>query len=420
MKRWIGLASAGLVLGLAPALVGAAEPKTLFDHIESSYVFGEVQVAKPLHFREDTLLVYSTTVTDLMHARIGKPRQLMLVQELSKKDDKRPFEAGESFVAPIALLPEYSYWRDNLPKTPHHQVLGGNRYIFKGAAEIEEVKRIARPFAATLARKRAERWVDQCAAVVEGLTATVAVLREDSSRYLANNPVLLERMPQATLERLASYLGSDAAEAERLRIIDAIGTARVAAMAGMLEPLGARDDTTGAAALRARERLGKPLDTAKLAQLTAAKSEAVRAYAAEALGARAAEDREAFAKASALLSSSEPPSVRAGAAVGLGKSRAGDAVAPLGAALAGGDDVARPAAAAIASIGGEEAADALKKAITDGKGESGVAAVLAIVNLQSGCPDCEEFLEAQHESNPNVAIREMIEIVLELEKEHAH
>jgi hypothetical protein len=417
MKRTITLALVALF-----ALAGGAqaqEPKTFFDYLESAYVVGRLNAAPPLKYRDETLLVFTTKVLDILHARIGKPQTLMIVEELHAKGDASPITPDTPFLAPVILLPEHAYWRDNLPNTPRHQIAGGTRYIFTGA-QIAEVEKFGRPFAATLERNYAERWPDRSDTVVAALSSPLDVLREDGARYLVAHPVLFSNMRDATRERLSGYLTGDAPIEFRQSVVEAMGESHAEQMTPILEELARRDDTVGAAALHALERSGKAPDIHALLNLSRAESVPVRAYAAEALGARASEDSEAFARAAALLAPAEPEQVRAAAAVGLGKSRNPQAIEPLRVALEHGGETARPTASAIAEIGGPKAADILKKAVVDGTNESKTAAVVAIIDLQEGCADCQEFLRTQYESNPDKGIRQLIGIMLELNRKHEH
>jgi len=417
MKRTITLALAALVAVAGRAQ--AQEPKTFFDYLESAYVVGRLNAAPPLKYRDETLLVYTTKVLDILHAQVGKPQTLMVVVELPAKGDAPPIKPDTPFVAPVVLLPEHAYWRDNLPNTPRHQIVGGTRYIFTGD-QVTEAEKIARPFAATLERKKAERWPDQSVAIAAALSSSVNVLREDAARYLATHPVLFANMGDTARGQLLAYLESDAPLDLRGRVVGAMADSHEEQMTPLLEELVRRDDPIGAAALRALERVGKPREASTLYELEKAKSAPVRAYALEALGARAAEDKRAFDTVTAVLASDEPVEVRAAAARGLGRSGDRDAIPALTAALGRGDESAKPAAAAIAALGGPEAVSVLKKAIEEGNGDAKIAAVIAFVDLRGDCPGCTEFLEQQHASNPDKGVRDMIGIMLELHKKHEH
>jgi len=412
------LAAASALLVQA-SVATAQEVTTYFDYVETSYVVAEAQASPPIKYRDGRLLEFPTKITDILHARVGKPQTLMIVYELKGDEKEAPFPVGAPFFAPIVLMPQYSYWRDNLPKTPHHQIVGGKRYIFRGD-EIAEAKRITKPFAASLSLERAVRWPDQAAAVVEALGGSLPVLREDATRYLATHDVLLAKMRPETRTKLFQFLESDAASAERARIIDALAHAKVTDTGPALEKLAQRDEPGAVAALRALDEFGSPRDKATLDALTSAKTEEVRAYAFETMGARAGNDPDAFARVSAELAGQDSVLVRGAAARGLGKSRNAKALEPLTAALARGDEASKDAALAIAVVGGPGASDILKKTIAEGNPDSMAAAVVAIVQLREECSDCLEFLRHQHANHPDKSIRDLIGIMLELNKKHEH
>jgi hypothetical protein len=417
MMRTMGSALA--VVALTAAAARAQEAKTYFDYVESAFAVAEVKTATPMEYRDGMLLTIPGQLVDVVYARVGKPHTIMLVFEKRSKDDKPLYGYKSTFFAPIQVLPQYSFWRDNLPKTPHHGVLGGGRYIFRGD-EIEEAKRITRPYTDTLARKRVERWPDQASALVGALHGSIAVLREDAGRKLAASPQLLEAMRPEAQARLGEFLSGNAPEEERVKLIDGIGAAQATGLSAILEGLSKRDDATGAAALRALQSFGKRVETASLLELAAAKDEHVRAFAVETLGARSGQDRAALDAVTRCLKSDEPESVRAAAARGLGNSGAADAIEPLAGALGRGDGASQAAAKALAQIGGPQAAQALKDAITSGPGGAQTGAVIAMVDLRGPCTDCLEFLREQHARHPDEGIRELIAIVLQLDHEHKH
>ena len=78
-----------------------------------------------------------------------------------------------------------------------------------------------------------------------------------------------------------------------------------------------------------------------------------------------------------------------------------EALTPLRTALVRGDEASRPAATAIARIGGKQAGEILKETVKTGPGEAQVASVLAIVEMKGDCDGCVEFLREQKESNPD-------------------
>jgi HEAT repeat protein len=411
---------AALVLLACVGTARAQEPKTYFDYVEGAFAVADIHpVEKPLEFRKGMVLAFPAQITDVIYARVGKPGNAMIVFEKHSADDKPPFVPGKTFFAPIRVMPQYSFWRDNLPATPRHEILGGSRYVFQND-DIEEAKRVTRLYAATLTDKSAERWPDEANAIIEALFSKLKVFTEDATRKLANSPNLLKAMKPDARTRLAEFLGGSAPEDLRLRLIGALGTAGITEMAPELEKLAKRDDATGAAALRALDQIGQGRATHALLDLSRAKSEPVRAFAYEALGGRAARDREAFEAAVRALKSDEPAAVRMAAARGLGLSRDEAAVEPLSAALARNDQASQASAKAIAAIGGTAAAESLKHAITDGPGDSKSAAVVAIVELSKPCADCMEFLRTQYLHHEDQGVRQLIGVMLELNVKHKH
>jgi HEAT repeat protein len=147
---------------------------------------------------------------------------------------------------------------------------------------------------------------------------------------------------------------------------------------------------------------------------------ALRAYCYGALAERASDDERAWAATTEVLTSDDLASVRAMSAAGLGRSKSERAVAPLRAALYRGDGASRAAAAALAQTGSRQAIEILKTAVTDAPDEAMAGAVLGIVQLEVPCPDCLELLRKQHKSHPDEGVRDLIGIVLELEKKHDH
>jgi hypothetical protein len=393
----------------------AAPPKTFFDHVEDSWAFGEIGVMEPMKFREGRLLAYPGKITELVYARYGRPRSILLIHEIIDPEQPLPFEPGERFVAPLRVLPRTAYWRDNLPNTPRHQVLGGRRYIFKGDA-AETAKKVGGAYAATIGRGMPDRKLDQVEIVADALTSPLAVLREDAVRYLSDRR--LTHVREASAAKMSAFAASDAPVDQRIAIIGAIARAGLTSEGARLEKLGAGDDAVAAAALRAATTLGRPRTLEQLQSLTKAHDALVRAWAFEELGRRASTEPAALESAVAVLSSDEDAEVRAAAARGLGESRDAGAVDALAAAVERGDAVSRTAASALAAIGGDRAVTALKKAVVAGPSEGMIGAVMAMVELRSACKDCLEFLREQHRSHPEAAIRDLIAIVLELNVKH--
>jgi hypothetical protein len=411
-----------LVALLLLSSVGSARadrPKTYFDYIERSWACAEVELQKPLTFRNGLVLAYPGTLVDVAYARHANPRSIFLIEELASNDDKSPVAEGERFFAPIQVLPDHSYWRDNLPNSPRHGVLGGRRYIFKGNDAVV-AKALTKAYGESLKLKMPEKRIRQQAVIVDALTSSVQVLREDALRHLTTVPVPAKHYDEATIARLGAYIKGDAPLENRAQIAAIVGRAEMRSLIPDLESLGKQDDGVAASALRSLELLGAPRSTDVLIQLLLKKNEELRRYAAFELGERSAADSPAYERIEELLGSDDDAEVRGAGASGLGASGSVRALAPLRTALERGDAASRPAAQGIAKIGGEKAVDTLKKAIESGASEARVAAVLAMVEMRGGCEHCAEFLREQKESNPDAAVRDLIGIVLELNVKHEH
>jgi len=405
--------------GAFATVAQAAEPKTFFDHLESSWAVGRIKLSDPLIFRDGLLLAFPGQIKELVHSRQGKPRSILLVFEIRDVDGSVPFASGDELFGPISLVPRYTYWRDNLPQGPHHQVPGGRRYIFTGG-DIGPAMVAARSYAAAMKLGMPERARLKVSSLVTALDSSLDVIASDAARELTAYPVLERDLDEESQEALGRWLNSDAESDRRERLIRALGARSVDKMAAALETLSSRDDDTGAASLLALDTMGRPRTTVLLLGLLEAKAESVRAFAAGSLGLRARTDADAKKAAVALLSSKQPAAVRSSAALGLGAAGETDSLDGLQAMLMTGDESSRAAAKALASLGGEQAIAALKKGITSGPNEAMVGSVLAIVELDE-CSDCMQFLANQHENHPEKAIRDLVGVLLEIDQGgHGH
>jgi HEAT repeat protein len=406
------------LIGLAgPA--HADRPKTYFDYVERAWACADIELRKPLEHRDGLVLAYPGTLVDVAYSRHAKPQSILLIEELTSKEDKSPVSEGERFFAPIQVLPEHSYWRDNLPNTPHHGVLGGRRYIFKGE-DAAAAKELTKAYAESFKMQMPEKRMKQQAVIVDALESSVKVLREDAIRRLTTLPVPAKQYDDATIRRLGDYVRSDAPAADRAQIASMIGQAEMKTLIPDLEALAKNDDLVAASALKSLEELGAPRSTDVLLALLSKKTVEVRGYAAHELGERSAEDAKAYARAAELVASTDDATVRGACAMGLGVSGKPEALTPLRTALERGDAASRPAAAAIARIGGKPAGEILKDTIRSGPSEAQVASVLAIVEMRGDCDNCIEFLREQKASNPDEGVRDLIGIVLELNVKHDH
>jgi HEAT repeat protein len=417
MKRLVAFAS--VLLAAMPGVAGADRPKTYFDYVERAWACAEVELRSPMTYRDGFVLAYPGTLTDVVHARQGRPQSILLVEELTSKDDKSPVKEGERFFAPLQVLPDHSYWRDNLPSTPRHGVLGGRRYIFAGD-DLAPAKDLTKAYAATLALDMPERRTRQQALIVDTLSSPVKVLREDALRRLVTVPVPAKHYDDKTIRRLVEYAKGKADGADRASAVQVMGQAGMTTAIPDLQLLAQTDDVVGASALDALEALGQRRPTDGLIPLLDAKTPEVRAFAGRELGELGSKDAAAFARVGALLASDDLPAVRSAAEKGLGASEDPATLDVLNKALLRADGASRDAAAAMASIGGERAATLLKSAIVDGEGEAQVSAVMALVNVKGKCPDCPAFLREQKESHPEAAVRDLISVLLELNVKHDH
>jgi len=415
------VASVSLLLSLlgVAGTARADRPKTYFDYIERSWACADVELRKPIEHRDGLVLAYPGTLLDVAYARHGKPQSILLIEELTSKDDKSPVSEGEHFFAPLQVLPEHSYWRENLPNTPRHGILGGRRYIFKGE-DAAVAKELTKAYAESFKLGMPEKRVKQQAVIVGALTSSVQVLREDAIRRLTTLTVPAKQYDDATIRRLGDYVKSDAPAGERAQIATVIGQAGMTTLIPDLEALAKNDDVVAARSLQALDELGAPRSTDGLLELLSKKTIEVRSYAAHELGARSAEDDRAYARAAELVASTDDPAVRGACAMGLGAAGRKESLSPLRTALDRGDGASRAAAAAIARIGGKDAGEILKETIRSGPSEAQVAAVLAMVEMRGDCENCAEFLLEQKSSNPDAGVRDLIGIVLELNVKHDH
>ncbi len=408
------LLSVSLATGALATGARAAEPKTFFDHIESSWAVGRVHLSAPMIFRDGLLLAFPGQIKELVHSRQGKPRSILLVFEIRDVNGSVPFAAGDELFGPISLLPRYTYWRDNLPQGPHHQVPGGRRYVFTGG-DVGPAMVAARSYAAAMKLDMPERARSKVSSLVAALDSSLEVIASDAARELTSYPVLERDLDEGSQEALGAWLDSDADSDRRARLISALGARSVNKMAAALESLSTRDDDTGAVSLLALDAMARPRTTALLLGLLDAKAESVRAFAAGSLGLRARTDAAARKSALALLSSKQPAAVRSSAALGLGAAGETDSLDGLQAMLMAGDEASRAAAKALARLGGAKAIAALKEGITGGPNEAMVGGVLAIIELDE-CLDCMEFLLDQHENHPEKAVRDLVGILLEMDQ----
>lgn len=411
---------------LLPATVASASPvspgtKTVFQEAEKAWAVGTVQIGRQMSFRDGKILVFPSQIQSLVWAPDNtKPRNMMLVHEVFADDGDKPFfKEGDTFVAPIRLLPDHSYWRDNLPNTRRHAVAGGRRNVFRGS-DADEATRILGAYLKAHDIKGLERWKGQLEAVSSALVSTSSVLREDGARYLAGYEALGRDFTAACLPPVEKFLGGDAPVAEKGAVVQALAAAKVETLRPVLRQLSARADATGAVALRGLETMGEGVDTPALVAWSSSPSPEVRGWAGAALGRRAGSDATALARASELLASTtEPDAVRVETAEGLAASLSEVAVQPLVAAVSRGDAASRSIGEAIGRANMVVASGPLARVLETQDGEAAVAAAVALRGM-GGCRECRAVLEKQHEAHRDEGVRNLIGVMLEVPLEHKH
>lgn len=254
LARWLLCATL-----LLPGLADAANtgPKTLFEAAAGAWGVGTIRLGKPLKFREGKVLAFPSQFAELLWAPAGKPRNLMLVYEVPGEEADKPFFGDkDEFLAPIRLLPEHAYWRDNLPGTPRHEVAGGTRNVFRGE-EIAEAKKALGPFLEATGTKGKDRRSAEAAAVAAALGSSVTRIREDAGAWLAASPNLSRILNESALTSMKTYLEGPAPAAERASFITALTPARVAGLKPAFQAVAAKEDAASAAARAALAALGE-------------------------------------------------------------------------------------------------------------------------------------------------------------------
>jgi hypothetical protein len=260
-KRLLTLPVALVLLATSASAEIHSQHHTLYDLAEHSWAVGVVMLGHPLTFREGKVLAFPSQIDDLVWAPKGtKPRNLMFVYEVGTDEKDHPyFNEHDVFLAPIRLLPEHSYWKDNLPNTPRHDLAGGRRYAFRGN-DIPEVKKVLAEFLTASDKHGLEGQKAELRAVVGGLGSPVAVVREDSVRFLADFPTLQRDFEDAEVPAVSNYLASRAPTEGKQTLVDALTKAKVMSMKPALTELAKRNDAIGALALRGLTNLGETPD----------------------------------------------------------------------------------------------------------------------------------------------------------------
>lgn len=405
----------------ASAEKSSGQNRTVYEFAEKSWAVGKMHLNKPLEFRDGKVLAFPTVISELTWAPKGtKPRNLMLVHEVFRDDKDKPFLAdGDDIFAPVLLLPEHSYWRDNLPNTPRHEVAGGRRNVFKGS-DIPEAQRVLKAYLAAYDLKGMDRWPAELRVVADALNSPVAVLSEDAVQFFADYPTLARDFPADAVPSVQAYLGGGADPERKAALVDALAEAKIIAIVPGLQELAARDDATGAMALAALDDLGSPVAADRLPSLLRAKTPAVRAWAAEALGKRAADDPAALTQATAILDdSAADPAVRAAAAAGLGAAGTPASAEVLAKALQKGDAATRPAAEALGASAAPNSAGLLAGILAKNTGEVAMAAAVGL-SQKTSCTECSRALAEEYEKHPDESVRHLIGVILQVPLEHKH
>ncbi len=409
----------GTAFFFAAVLPARAEaPKTVFEYAVESWALGTVKLSVPLHYRDGKLLAFPARITELVRATRGNPQNLMYIHEVWESDDKPFFERGDVFFAPIKLLPQYSYWRDNLPLTRRHQAAGGRRYIFRGD-DIPEAKRILTAYTEAVALGSKEGDRRALLVVLEALSSKNAVLRQDAVAYLAKTDGLAERFPKNGAAAFKAFVLSDAPESERVAVTAIAGEKKLAALVGELRSLADRDDRVGAAAVVSLKQLGKPLGKQEILDRTKGQTAELRAAAYGGLAGMVDADEAVRGLFSKVLASDESEGVRKAAIDALSGTHSTVVVPILVAAMKRLDGASSAAAEALGVIGGTEAVDALKSALIAGP-DAATIGVISALNSTPGCTDCSTFLLRQNREHADEDLRKMIAIRMELPLPHEH
>jgi hypothetical protein len=423
MLKTIALTAATLLLASGPVCAGLQpETLTLFDHAQRSWGVGTIHVSKPLAFRDGKLLVFPAQFTDLLWAPDGsKPRNMMIVHEPWPDDDKdKPFLSDkDDFFAPILLLPEHAFYKDNLPPTPRHQIAGGRRYVFRGE-QIPEVRKILEAWFKASDAKGANRFREKVVAVASALESTIPYVREDAVTWFTVYPTLARDFDDRALPSVKAYLAGSAPAEEKAKLIDALVAAKIESVKPLVQEQAKANDASGAAALRAIAESGERKSTDELLTMSRATSVDVQAYALEQIGARAGTEDAAFARCKEVLDQvTSPTKLMHGCLRGLRHAK-GKAVNDLLVfVVERGDSGSREAALALAGSNSPETVAELTRILKEKTGEPAIAAAMGLART-SGCEACAEELEEQHHDHKDEMVRNVIGVLLGVPMVHKH
>ena len=411
--------SLGLLVPAAPtAAATATQPKTIFDYIPRAWAVGTMTLGRPTEYRDGRVLAFFAVLDHVSHSQHPNPKHVLLVFDVPNAEEEAPLQEGNRILAPLGLLPNHSYWRENLPNVSKHQILGGLRNVFRDE-DIEPVAGIVAAYSAALKTTGEQGDRARISILIDALASPVVRLREDAVRSLSGHPQLGSAFPEARAGDLAAFLASEAPARRRAGLIQVIGSHKILAMAPGLEKLSMLSDEVGVASLGALDAMGRPRDLDTLRSLTKDTDTVVAVYAYEHLAARIAESEGLLEEVRSALTSGTSPQVRRAIVAGLGRSGQEEAVPLLVTTLALGDQICRQTAAALAAMGRADAVDALKDALLKGSRESAVAAAVALQQT-TGCSDCGSLLLEQSQKHPIPEVRQTIALVLALPSHHEH
>jgi hypothetical protein len=408
----------------APAPGGPAtrsETPTLFHLCEKAWGVGTIHLSKPLTFRDGKVLAFPSQFTDLVWApKKTKPRNMMIVHEVWPDDKDKPFlEKDQDIFAPILLLPDSAYWKDNLPFTNRHQIAGGRRYVFRGE-QIPEARKVVEAYTKALDITGAERVKERVVAVAAALESTIPYIREDAVTWLTEYPVLARDFDDRAIPSIKAYLAGSAPADEKSKLIKSLSDAQIDSVKPLLKEQAAKGDASGAAALRALAKSGEKELTETLLEKSRSSSEEVQAYALEQLGARAGTDDAAFARCKEVVEQvANPVPLILGCVRGLGQAK-GERVDDL---LAGmverGDTGSREAATVLGAKASADGIADLTRILEEKRGESALAAAMGLSRVP-GCRPCGNTLEHQHHDHPDESVRNVIGILIGAPMVHKH
>jgi hypothetical protein len=423
MLKQIAFAAALLLLAAAPApAVREPDPTTLFQYCERAWGVGTIDLTRAKPYRDGKLLVYPGQFTDLVWAPNGtKPRNMMIVLEAWPDDDPaKPFlDDAVDIFAPVNVLPDNAYWKDNLPFTKRHQIPGGRRYIFRGD-QIPEVRKIVETYMKAHETAGAQRLKEKVVAVAAALQSTIAYVREDAVTWFTEHPALARDFDDRALPSIKAYLSGNAPAEEKAKLIETLSAAKIESVKPLLQQQANTADASGAAALRALAATGEKDTTDALLEKSRSSSVEVQAYALRALGTRAGSEDAAFARCKEITDQVTSPSrLIAACAQGFGEARSDRTRELLVSMVERGDVGARESALVLGATGDPVATGELERILANSRGESALAATGGL-SQASGCTSCGKALEKAHHDHPDEMVRNMAGALLGVPLVHKH